>query len=119
MCSGRGAPGISTTFSGKRGMSDKRALLPLFVGILSHLAWALLGASRLRLLPLICGWGKLGEEETELRGGRWNTWRRERTYLPTTGDDRRRDTRRSRRARNRRGTRHRGGHGPPSCQRGL
>jgi hypothetical protein len=30
MCSGKGAPGISTTLSGKRGISDKRALLWLF-----------------------------------------------------------------------------------------
>src|SRR5918997_6227264 len=28
MCSGNGAPGNSTTFSGKRGMSDNRLLLP-------------------------------------------------------------------------------------------
>src|SRR5215210_8630408 len=50
MCSGNGAPGISTTFSGKRGMSDKRALLPLFDRILSHLACALLSARRRLLL---------------------------------------------------------------------
>src|SRR5918994_59898 len=36
MCSGNGAPGISTTFSGKRGMSDTRMLLPLFDHILSY-----------------------------------------------------------------------------------
>src|ERR687885_2288901 len=30
MCSGNGAPGNSTTFSGKRGMSDNRTLLPCF-----------------------------------------------------------------------------------------
>ncbi|HEX5974310.1 MAG TPA: SDR family NAD(P)-dependent oxidoreductase, partial [Rubrobacteraceae bacterium] len=36
MCKGSGAPGISTTFSGKRGMSDTRMLLPLFAYILSY-----------------------------------------------------------------------------------
>src|SRR5215212_2945871 len=116
MCSGKGAPGISTTFSGKRGMSDKLALLPLFDRILSQLAPALLSAWR--RLPLAGGWGKLVGKKTEFGGERWGPWRRERTSLPATGDDRGWDTRRSRRARNRRGARHRGGDGPSPRQRG-
>src|SRR5829696_5516460 len=118
MCSGKGAPGISTTFSGNRGMSDKLALLLLFGRILSHLAPALLGTPRRRLLPLVGGWGKLVGEQAEVGGGRWGPWRRERSSLPKSGNDRRRNTRRPRRACNRRWTRHRGGDGPPSRQRG-
>src|SRR5215210_2021571 len=74
MCSGNGAPGISTTFSGKRGMSDKRALLPLFDRILSHLARALLSTWR-RVLPLVGGSGQLVGERTEFGGGRWRRTR--------------------------------------------
>src|SRR4028119_677603 len=36
MCSGSGAPGISTTFRGKSGMSDTVALLTLAARILYH-----------------------------------------------------------------------------------
>jgi hypothetical protein len=70
MCSGKGAPGINTTFSGKRGMSDKRVLLLLFDRILSHLACGLLSAARRQVLPLVGGWGKLVGEKTEFGGGR-------------------------------------------------
>src|SRR5215213_11205818 len=59
MCNGNGAPGISTTFSGKRGMSDKSVLLPLFDRILSHLAPALLDTPLRRLMPPVGGWGEL------------------------------------------------------------
>jgi hypothetical protein len=49
-------------------MSDKRALLWLFDGILSHLAPALLDIPRRRPLPLVAGWGKLDEREDQARG---------------------------------------------------
>src|SRR5919108_6657179 len=63
MCSGNGAPGISTTLSGKRGISDKRALLWLFDRILSHLAPASLDTQRQLPVPLLSVWGKLVGEK--------------------------------------------------------
>src|SRR5215218_6760442 len=66
MCSGNGAPGISTTLSGKRGMSDKRALLWLFARILSHLGPSSLDTPRQRPLPPVGVWGKLVGEKIGL-----------------------------------------------------